>query len=285
MSTISANVLVRNEKNQVDGFVKNMIEVGIDEIIFLDGGSTDGTYERLLYWKNKYPFIHVLLWEQPQGSSYKKGFNEVARRNLMIEASSMDWCLYIDIDERIPFNFKENVLRIRGENFVAMPRYHFWTHYIRVNLSDDKVWCPNLNYRLFRRNKYIRFCSKDANGLHNYLTYKGKRIIGGFNRSKMARLLIKLYNYWLKCAYDIHLKTDYSTCIFHFHYMDLSIRKENDLRRREFGYRIELVSSIEGGLHYKLSDGIVPCVETSQIDLAEEVKQKYIHDFSLHSNS
>lgn len=72
MSTISANVLVRNEKNQVDGFVKNMIEVGIDEIIFLDGGSTDGTYERLLYWKNKYPFIHVLLWEQPQGSSYKR---------------------------------------------------------------------------------------------------------------------------------------------------------------------------------------------------------------------
>lgn len=55
-----------------------------------DGGSSDGTYECLLEYKVKYPYLRVLHWEQPEGSEYKQGFNEVARRNLMIEASSMD---------------------------------------------------------------------------------------------------------------------------------------------------------------------------------------------------
>ena len=91
--TISANVLVRNEIKHVDAFVRNMIDACIDEVVFLDGGSSDGTYERLLEYKVKYSHIRVLHWEQPKGSEYKQGFNEVARRNLMIEASSMDLSL------------------------------------------------------------------------------------------------------------------------------------------------------------------------------------------------
>lgn len=288
MSTISANVLVRNERKHVDSFVHNMLEAGIDEVIFLDGGSTDGSYERLLYWKNKYSFIHVLLWEQPQGSSYKKGFNEVARRNLMIDASSMEWCLYIDIDERIPVSFKKDVLNIINEgkqNFIAIPRYHFWSQNIRVNLSDDKVWFPDLNYRLFRRNEYVRFKSNDANGLHNYLTYKNKRVIGGFNKSGFTRLLVKWYSYYLKYMLGVHLKTSNSTCVFHFHYFDLANKKENDLRRKEFNLEIKIVSSVEEGLQYCLRDSVVPCIHISKVPRAEAVKQEYIHDISLCSNS
>ena len=40
--TISANVLVRNEIKHVDAFVRNMIDACIDEVVFLDGGSSDG---------------------------------------------------------------------------------------------------------------------------------------------------------------------------------------------------------------------------------------------------
>lgn len=39
--TISANVLVRNEIKHVDAFVRNMIDACIDEVVFLDGGSSD----------------------------------------------------------------------------------------------------------------------------------------------------------------------------------------------------------------------------------------------------
>ena len=265
-----------------------MLEAGIDEVIFLDGGSTDGSYERLLYWKKKYSFIHVLSWEQPQGSSYRKGFNEVARRNLLIDASSMRWCLYIDIDERIPVSFKEDILNVINKdknNFCAIPIYQFWSQNIRVNSSDDKVWYPCLKYRLFRRKEYIRFKSNDINGLHNYLTYKGKRVIGGFNKSGLIRLLVKGYHYWLKYMFGVYQETSSSTCIFHFHYFDLASKKENDLRGKEFGFEIKIVSSVEEGLQYKLRDSIIPCILSSKINSAEEIKQKYIYDFSLHSNS
>ena len=62
--TISANVLVRNEIKHVDAFVRNMIDACIDEVVFLDGGSSDGTYERLLEYKVKYSHIRVLHWEK-----------------------------------------------------------------------------------------------------------------------------------------------------------------------------------------------------------------------------
>lgn len=197
--TISANVLVRNEIKHVDTFVRNMIDSCIDEVVFLDGGSSDGTYERLLEYKMKYPHLRVLHWEQPEGSEYKKGFNEVARRNLMIEASSMDWCLYIDIDERIPVDFKSKLdeKAMSSVLLVALPRYHFWRNDIRVNMFDDKVWYPDLNYRLFRRDQRLRFASRDTNGLHNYLSYKRKRVMGGFNKSKAVSTAIQLRNRYL----------------------------------------------------------------------------------------
>ena len=42
---ISANVLVLNEYNNIKGLINNLVDANVDEIIVLDGGSTDGTFE------------------------------------------------------------------------------------------------------------------------------------------------------------------------------------------------------------------------------------------------
>lgn len=266
--TISANVLVRNEIKHVDAFVRNMIDACIDGVVFLDGGSSDGTYERLLEYKVKYSHIRVLYWEQPKGSEYKQGFNEVARRNLMIEASSMDWCLYIDIDERIPVDFKSKLdeKAMLSALLVAFPRYHFWRNGIRVDMSDDKVWYPDLNYRLFRRDERLRFASRDANGLHNYLSYKKKRVMGGFNKPKAVYAAIKLIN---RCLMGVKISNNNNICVFHLHYYDLSTPKINDLRRAEFDNKVKIVSSKDEGLFYSLRDKIVPCLPISNVDGAQ----------------
>lgn len=276
--TISANVLVRNEIKHVDAFVRNMIDACIDEVIFLDGGSSDGTYERLLEYKVKYPYLRVLHWEQPEGSEYKQGFNEVARRNLMIEASSMDWCLYIDIDERVPIDFKSRLEEktMSSVLLVAFPRYHFWQNGIRVNMSDDKVWYPDLNYRLFRRDQRLRFGSHDANGLHNYLLYKGKRVMGGFNKAKVIYTAIQLRNRCLLSLLGVKILNNNNVCVFHLHYYDLSTPKINDLRRREFDNEIKIVSSENGGLSYQLQDKIVPCIPVSNVYGAQIIIERYI---------
>jgi len=51
-----------NEINFIDGLVEGLCgKDNIDkEIIFADGGSTDGTRERIEVWKKKYPFIRLV---------------------------------------------------------------------------------------------------------------------------------------------------------------------------------------------------------------------------------
>jgi glycosyltransferase involved in cell wall biosynthesis len=137
VTTVSANVLIRNELANVDSLVQNLLDAGIDEIVFLDGGSTDGSWELLQAWREREPRIIPLRWPQPAGSEYKLGFKEVQRRNLMIEASSSSHILYIDADERISLDFKQKIPL--ASDCVAVSFTSFWDKRIRVNGPDDRV--------------------------------------------------------------------------------------------------------------------------------------------------
>ncbi len=109
MITISSNTLILNEIENIDGLIKNLIDAEIDEIIFLDGGSTDGSYEKLLEYEKKYSFIKAMRWKQPDNSEFKSGFRESDRRNIMKMASSSEYIFYIDADERVSTNLKKEI--------------------------------------------------------------------------------------------------------------------------------------------------------------------------------
>lgn len=272
--TISSNTLVRNEILHIDGFVRNMLAAKIDEIIFLDGGSTDGSYERLLEYEQKYKHIHVLRWKQPENSEFKLGFKETVRRNLMKEASSMDFILYIDIDERIDEDFAKCFHKLEvSESIqsVVFPRFHFWNEGIRVNTVDDRVWSPELGFRLFRRSSNIHFISKDKNGLHNHLAIRNFIIYGAFNKQKWLNLLCKLFNQIIGFRYIISRELK----VYHFHYYKLQSLKVNDLRQNEFSYPVVFVASPEKGLDYRLADKVIPCVPVQQDDKLLDIINNY----------
>jgi glycosyltransferase involved in cell wall biosynthesis len=145
--TISANILVRNEINNIKGLVENLCEAGVDEILFLDGGSTDGTYEYLAEMEIKEPIIKLFRWPQPNLSEYKKGFNEVDRRNFLIKQSLSNYILYIDADERVSINIKQ--LINKKVDAIAISLISYWGKDIRVNSESDKVWYPMAKYRIF----------------------------------------------------------------------------------------------------------------------------------------
>lgn len=237
-ATVSANILVRNEVRNIDSLIQNLLDAEVDEIVFLDGGSCDGTWEKLKAWSQQNPRIIPLLWPQRDGSEYKREFNEVARRNLMIEASTSDFILYIDADERISLDFKNKI--DPHADCVAVMLTSFWDGRVRINGLNDTVWFPDLKFRIFKRCAEIRFKSSDANGLHNYLSWKGLRIPLGMARGGHHVLLARV----IRSLMPLRARVDSSPPrIFHYHYYDLSRKKVNDLRAAEFGWPIKMEPS------------------------------------------
>ncbi|WP_406540931.1 glycosyltransferase family 2 protein [Clostridium ljungdahlii] len=176
---ISSNTLVLNEKGYIDGLIKNLIDAKIDEIIFLDGGSTDGTYEKLLMYEKIYPQIVLVKWNQPISSQYRQGWREKDRRNLMLGISTGDYILFIDADERIDINIKKVVSLIDVDGIITYT-YHFWrsNKTVRVNNINDMVWSNQAQLRIIKRNDLVKFNTVDKNGLHCYLQKKAKNTFG-----------------------------------------------------------------------------------------------------------
>lgn len=243
---ISSNTVIRNEIRFVDGLVANLLDAGVDEALFLDGGSTDGTYERLIKYSGKHSQITVLSWPQKQGTALRRGFREVDRRNLLKSISTGDYILAIDADERISPGFRRYV----GEGrHVAIPIVQFWGRHVRVNTRDDRVW-DAFKVRLLRNSKFVRYHSKDPNGLHCYLSKYGWGIRSGGSRVKRL----------LRVLLGIAPRKEPRITLYHLHYLRL-VRKDNDLRSGDLANgEVVLVQSAEEGLQYDRRERHVICV-------------------------
>lgn len=115
-----------------------------DEIVVLDNGSTDGTYETL---KNHPKVVDIIRTE---------GYNEGRDKNLLYEHARLrkpDWCLWLDIDEifepeltRADFDRLMNSKFIRKfafRRFHFIDREHFAGSWYRLNYSsghDRIMW-------------------------------------------------------------------------------------------------------------------------------------------------
>jgi len=254
---ISANILIRNEVLQVDGLIQNLLDADVDELVFLDGGSTDGTYEKLVSYEETYEHIIILRWPQPSQSEYKCGFREKDRRNLMMQASNGDYVLYIDADERIDVDFKEKIKDINVDVY-AIIRWHFWNEQIRINMQNDKVWSPELQFRIVKNDGKFKFASKDANGLHNYLSKHTFRLYNEFSNTIWKKIIAKFIN----ACNGINLKK-VNILIYHLHYYDVKNGiKVNDLRQCDFEKKALLLDNIYAGLQYDfLKEKFICCFD------------------------
>lgn len=96
------------------------IEKLVDEIVVVDNGSTDGTYEAL---KAHPKVVDIVRTE---------GFNEGRDKNLVYEMArkrNPDWCLWIDVDELFePELTRTDFNRLMNRKYVnkyAFRRFHF----------------------------------------------------------------------------------------------------------------------------------------------------------------
>lgn len=258
---VAANILVLNEYKNIKGLIANLIDAEIDEIIILDGGSTDGTFEYLYKLQDNLPKLKLFRWPQIENSEYKKDFREKDRRNFMMSVSTADYILYIDADERIEPHFK--CLISGNKDIYALQLVHFWNKKIRVNMKNDMVWSPGTQYRIVRRDCGVTYKSNDINGLHNFLSYHGLKIYNNNSFCKVRRLLAPIVNR----LNGLRVGTVNSR-IFHLHYYNVNNDngKKNDLRRGDFTRSEKIVLNILEGEKYDYLEEDFLCVMSGTED-------------------
>jgi glycosyltransferase involved in cell wall biosynthesis len=107
LPTLGVVAISYNEERDLEGFISHLL-LWVDEIVIIDDGSTDRTAEIAMTSMPKIKFIP---------SPRKDGEFFSQQRNKGIAASSCDWLLHMDIDERVtPELAKEIMAAIRDEN-------------------------------------------------------------------------------------------------------------------------------------------------------------------------
>jgi len=86
--SVSIVIPCRNERGNIEAAVRRMPKLSEhQEIIFVEGGSTDGTWEEIQHIKTLYTQIHIKSVKQPgkgKGDAVRKGFAEASGETLII---------------------------------------------------------------------------------------------------------------------------------------------------------------------------------------------------------
>ncbi len=134
MNTVSLCMIVKNEYKNLNELLPKIKDI-FDEIVIVDTGSDDGTYEYLQ--SQNYIKCFQIEWE----NDFSKA------RNFSISKATQDFIFWMDADDRITFknNFKDKL----NKN---------WVYFIKVRNSSDNTFFYQL--RIFPNFKNIKFEGK-----------------------------------------------------------------------------------------------------------------------------
>lgn len=167
---ISACLLTLNEEYILD-LVFKQIEDYVDDIVILDGGSTDGTVKMAKAHKK----TKVFVIPQP-GERYGLGWNEGDRRNIIEDAATGDWILCLGCDEFLDDNFYDNI-----EDFLNVDEKTVGWGFFRINYLYSLDYHLPIHQppnggevRLYRNTPKLRWTMDNK---HNFIKYNNEKLI------------------------------------------------------------------------------------------------------------
>jgi len=154
MNRLTVCVVAQNEQENLPRCLRSLQDIA-DEIIVVDGGSTDRTQE--------------IATEFGAKVSVRPFTNHADQKNFAASLSSHEWVFLVDADEELSEELKESVREWRG----SAPQYEVYemsrlTWYLGAWIRHSR-WYPDRQRRIYRRDKAI------FNGaIHSALRYGGK---------------------------------------------------------------------------------------------------------------
>jgi glycosyltransferase involved in cell wall biosynthesis len=156
MSTISSVVITYNEENNIRECLESL--KWTDEIIVVDSNSKDRTREIAKQYTDKIITTDILSFS--------------VKRNMAFETASGEWIIWIDADEIITEELKQEIQNVikspenNGDSYLINRSSFFINRFIK-----HCGWYPDYTLRLFRKDAGIRFNNARV---HEKMSYTGK---------------------------------------------------------------------------------------------------------------
>ena len=154
---LTLSMIVKNEENYLEDCLNSVKDL-VDEIVIVDTGSTDRT-------------IDIAKKHGAKIFNFKWIDDFSAARNYALDNSSGDWILYLDADERLSPQSKDELLSLTSEKNKT-------AYYCKVNSINETNNQPAImDYvRLFSRDESVKFEGKIHEQIENSLRKAGYAI-------------------------------------------------------------------------------------------------------------
>ena len=152
-STIGAYTTTYNCVSQGYPFEEciNSLLANFNEVIVVDAGSTDGTWERLQKIEGIRAYQHTIDFSHPRWAIHSDGDLKAKAR----EYVTTDWCWQMDVDEVIHSDIREKLQGLlqtlpKGYDLLSLPVVEYWgaTGKARMDINPWK-------WRISRNKEYI----------------------------------------------------------------------------------------------------------------------------------
>ena len=175
----SVGILTYNSEKNLRRALESVKE--FSDIIISDGGSTDRTLEIAAEFNCKVVYQHSK--ENPSSNPAHPISDFSIERNILLKAASEDWFLYIDSDEYISTELREEIRFITSQLQADYMAYEVPIG----NQSPDAV----VTYRPWKQNYQIRFFNRKTGGRFERVMHE--RYVFDRDEFKVGRLKGRWY--------------------------------------------------------------------------------------------